>query len=156
MATVFYEQYKTESYRIHCQRKLGVGATGSGGDPDDNPYYDSNDDDDGEWDDDFSAITYNEYKDMDGLSDLIDADKKNLPKAALGYAFAKEETDKIIAWMEKFAAFLKAEAFQSSTAVRNLFRDNGQLHEYYHFNRSKSKNKKVLLFESFVFHRPLI
>jgi hypothetical protein len=66
-----------------------------------------------------------------------------LPKAALGYAFAKEEIYKIIAWMEKFAAFLKAEAYQSSTAVRNLFRDNGQLHEYYHFNRSKSKNKKV-------------
>ena len=66
-----------------------------------------------------------------------------MPKAALGYAFAKEEIYKIIAWMEKFAAFLKAEAYQSSTAVRNLFRDNGQLHEYYHFNRSKSKNKKV-------------
>jgi hypothetical protein len=53
-ATFFYEQYETESYCIHCQRKFGVGATGSGGDPDDDPY-DSNDDDDGEWDDDFRA-----------------------------------------------------------------------------------------------------
>jgi hypothetical protein len=107
MATFYFQQYKIESYRIKQQ------STGSGGDPDDE--FDPDDEDD------FSA---DDYKDLDGLKE---SDKKKLPEAVLGYRFAEEEMRKIISWLDKFAALLKAQAYETSTEVRNLFKENGEL-----------------------------
>jgi hypothetical protein len=123
MATFYFQQYKIESYRIKQQH------TGSGGDPDDD--FDPDDEDD------FSP---DDYKDLDGLKE---SDKKKLPEAALGYLFAEEEMRKIISWLDKFAALLKAQAYEMSTEVRNLFKENGELQNYYQYLRNKNKREKV-------------
>jgi hypothetical protein len=123
MATFYFQQYKIESCRIKQQR------TGSGGDPDDEFDPDN--------EDDFSA---DDYKDLDGLKE---SDKKKLPEAAFGYLFAEEEMRKIISWLDKFAVLLKAQAYEKSTEVCNLFKENGELQSYYQYLRNKNKREKV-------------
>jgi hypothetical protein len=130
MPTFYFQQYKIESYCIKQQR-----TAGSGGDPDDE--FDPDDDFDPDDEDNFSA---DDYKDLDGLKE---SDKKKLPEAALGYLFAEEEMRKIISWLDKFAALLKAQAYETSTEVPHLFKENGELQNYYQYLRNKNKREKV-------------
>lgn len=133
MGEFYFRQYKIVSYHLYTHK----GLAGAGDDPEDSDPYES-DSDEGEDDDDFNE---NEYKELDGLRDFSDAERKRLSHEVLGYCFALEDITKVLDWIAKYAAFLKAQAYQAGTAVRNLFREHGELAEYYKLNRTK--NKKV-------------
>lgn len=148
MGDYYFMQYKVESYRTKLEKTgfIGSNPTGAGGDPDDSGDDGDPDDEfdpDGDSDpDDHDSFCEDDYKDMDGLRDL---DKRALPKVALGYLFAVEDMRKIISWFGDNAVFLKAQAYQSSTEIRTLFREEGDLASYYNYHR-KAKNKAKVCF----------